>query len=66
MAELMIQGWCGVHDRAWLLILCCLLPLAALAATIFLNTPVWPTEVVALLTLAPLGYRLLVSAARPD
>ncbi len=42
-----------------LLILCCLVPLAALAATLFLNTPVALTALIALLVLVPLAQRLL-------
>jgi hypothetical protein len=44
------------------LILCCLVPLAALAATVVFDTPALPTVLVALAALAPLSYYLL----RPD
>jgi hypothetical protein len=44
------------------LILCCLVPLVALTATVLFNTPVLPTVLVALAALAPLSYFLL----RPD
>jgi hypothetical protein len=44
------------------LILCCLVPLAALTATVAFNTPAMPTVLVALAVLAPLSYYLL----RPD
>jgi hypothetical protein len=41
------------------ILLCCIIPLAALAATVFLNMPVVPTALIALALLIPLGYRLL-------
>ncbi len=41
------------------IVLCCLVPPAALAATLFLNTPVLPTALCALVLLIPLAYRVL-------
>ncbi len=45
--------------RGLVVAISCLLPLAALAATLFFNMPVMPTVLVALLLLAPAGYLLL-------
>ncbi len=48
-----------MNQRLLLVLLSCLVPLAALGATVFLNAPVVPTVLVALASLAPIGYRLL-------
>ncbi len=49
----------GPSAHLILVILCCLVPLAALGATLFLNTPVAITALAALLVLIPLAQRLL-------
>jgi uncharacterized membrane protein YfcA len=45
--------------RSLLIFLCCLVPLAALGATLFLHTPGALTGTIALLVLLPIAYRLL-------
>ncbi len=49
----------GQGGQALLVTLCCLVPLSALGATLFLNTPILPTVLVALVVLVPLAERLL-------
>ena len=53
----------GIHNRQanriLLIVLCCLLPLGALVAALYLNTPLLPTTLLALALLVPLGYQLL-------
>ncbi len=48
------------HRLVWI-VLCCLVPFLALGATLFLNTPIMPTALVALLMLIPLAARLLAN-----
>ncbi len=48
-----------MQEQRLLILLSCLVPLAALAATVVLDTPVLPTVLVALLALLPLAYGLL-------
>ena len=45
--------------RSLLIFLCCLVPLAALGATLFLHTPTALTGAIALLVLVPIAYQLL-------
>ncbi len=45
--------------RIVLVVLCCLVPLAALASCVFLNTPTGWTGIVALAILLPIGLKLL-------
>ncbi len=45
--------------RGLLIFLCCLVPLAALGATLFLHTPSFLTATVALLVLLPIAHQLL-------
>jgi uncharacterized membrane protein YfcA len=45
--------------RGLLIFLCCLVPLAALGATLFLHTPSALTGTIAILVLLPIAYRLL-------
>jgi hypothetical protein len=50
------------HSRTILLVLACLVPLMALAATLFLHTPVGATGMVALLVFAPIAYSVIRDA----
>lgn len=50
----------------FLLAVCCLVPLAALAAVFYLAAPVWLVTVVGLLVLALLGWRLMTLLAVDD
>lgn len=49
-----------------LMLLCCLLPMAALGAALFLNLSPALTALVALLLLIPLARRLLMVASGED
>ena len=48
-------------SRTLLIIGCCLVPLAAMGATLFLGTPIVPTALVAFILLAPLAQLLLAA-----
>lgn len=50
----------------FLLAVCCLVPLAALAAVLYLEAPVWLVTLVGLLVLALLGWRLMALLAMDD
>ncbi len=50
----------GVRStRIMLIVLCCLLPLVALASTVFLHTPVAATGILALIVLVPIAVLLM-------
>lgn len=49
-----------------LLAVCCLVPLTALAAVIYLAAPVWLVTLVGLVALALLGWRLMILLAVND
>jgi hypothetical protein len=48
-----------------LVLVCCLVPLAALAATVLFGTPTLPTVLIALVALALPAHRLLTTSAAP-
>ncbi len=54
-----------MREHLALFILCCLVPLVALTATVWFDTPTIPTVGLALLVLLPVGYGLLTPARRP-
>ena len=49
-----------------LTILCCLVPLAAVAAVLMLNAPILTTSLVGMLLLVPIGYALVAEAPGSD
>jgi hypothetical protein len=49
-----------------LTILCCLVPLAVMAAAVFLRTPTLPATVMGMLLLIPIGHALLAEPSRPQ
>ncbi len=53
------------RDYAILRILCCMVPLAALGAVLFLDAPVWPTSLVAMFVVILLARRLFALLATP-
>lgn len=58
-----VQGQAITKMLVFLLAVCCLVPLAALAAVFFLAAPVWLVTLVGLLVLALLGWRLMMLLA---
>lgn len=56
----------GRNQHIVLLLLCCLLPMAALGVALFLNVPPALTALVALLLLIPLARRLLEAVAEEN
>lgn len=57
-----MSGHLPVSKHALLAFLCCLVPLAALAAVLYLNTPIVPVALAALILLIPLARWLLRTA----
>jgi hypothetical protein len=49
-----------------LTILCCLVPLAAVAAVFMLHAPILPTSLGGMLLLVPIGYALVAEAPASD
>jgi len=51
---------------AVLLAMCCLMPMAALGAVIFLDAPIWPTSLAALFVVVLLARRLFALLATSE
>ncbi len=58
----------GALGRVFALLIatCCLVPLAALGAVIFLYWPIWPTSLFALLVIFLLARRLFALLSTPE
>jgi len=55
-----------IWECAVVMVLCCLVPMAALGAVILLDAPVWPTSLAASFVLLLLARRLFALLATPE
>ena len=67
--ETTVKQTMGIHSSSktftLLIVLSCLVPVAVLGAVLFLNVPVWPVSLIALIVLALLARRIFALLSTP-